>query len=70
MPELITMPIKPLKCRRCDSEVARTNGLDLFVEGKPIPLSPTRVQFPCVSCGLAIKWNSSRERRGTVEISR
>lgn len=62
MPETLKM-IKII-CRQqmesgkpCDTFVASTNGVQIFVKGELVPLNPRKFYFDCPNCHRMIKWH-------------
>jgi endogenous inhibitor of DNA gyrase (YacG/DUF329 family) len=48
---------KDFHCRRCRRPVARTNGVDIYFDARPVPYNPTRIKFQCPHCRQTIEWN-------------
>jgi hypothetical protein len=44
------------KNQRCKRAVAKTDGIDLYFDGKKVPFAPLYVGFACQFCGRKIHW--------------
>lgn len=44
------------RCKRCKFVQARTDGVDLYFDARPVPLKPIAVAWICINCKAEVRW--------------